>query len=196
MSLIGEMLVKSGIINQKQLDEALDQQKREQRRLGEILIDLGYISAKELIWILSEQADMPFVELKPEMLDSALINRFPEQMLRENNLLPLYQTTERIYVALGDPTNTDVIQKAEAHTTKEIVVSGAEAGVITQLLEKFYLTQSIEIVLAQGNTDGTNLRVLDNQAIMEFTDESGNIIRKKVMVNIELRIKGNGGGQP
>jgi len=196
MSLIGEMLVKSGIINQKQLDEALERQQREHKRLGEILIDLGYISGKELIWILSEQADIPFVELKPEMLDSALINRFPEQMLRENNLLPLYQTTERIYVALGDPTNTDAIKKAEAYTTKEVVVSGAEASVITQLLEKFYVTQSIDLILAQGNTDGTNLRVLDNQAIMEFADESGNIIRKKVMVNIELRIKEDGGGRP
>jgi type IV pilus assembly protein PilB len=196
MSLIGEMLVKSGIIDQKRLDEALDRQEKEHKRLGEILIDLGYISAKELIWILSEQANMPFVELKPEMLDSALINRFPEKMLRENNLLPLYQTTDRIYVALGDPTCTDAIKKMEAYTTKEIIASGAEVDVITQLLEKFFMAQSIETMLAQWNTDDTNLRVLDNQAIMEFTDKSGNIDRKKVVVNIEIRIRENGGGQP
>lgn len=196
MSLIGEMLVKSGIIDQKQLDEALDKQKKEHKRLGEILIALGYISVKELIWILSEQANMPFVELKPDMLDSALINRFPEKMLRENNLLPLYQTTDRMYVALGDPTDTDAIKKMEAYTTKEIVASGAEVEVIAQLLEKFFLTQSIECMLAQESSDGTNLRVLDNRATMEFTDESGNIIRKKVVVNIEIKIRENDGGQP
>ena len=95
----------------------------------------------------------------------------------------------------SDPTNTDVIKKMEACTAKAIVASGAEASVITQLLEKFYLTQTVETILAQENTDGTNLSALDNQAIMEFTDESGNIIRKKVMVNIEVRIKENGGGQ-
>jgi type IV pilus assembly protein PilB len=196
MSLIGEMLVKSGIIDQKRLDEALDRQEKEHKRLGEILIDLGYISAKELIWILSEQADMPFVELKPEMLDSALINRFPEKILCENNLLPLYQTVDRIYVALGDPTDTVAIKKMETYTTKEVVVSGAEVDVITQLLEKSFLAQSIESMLAKENSDGTNLKVLDNRAIMEFTDESGNIIRKNVMVNFEVRIRENGGGQP
>jgi type IV pilus assembly protein PilB len=195
MSLIGAMLVKSEIINQKQLDEALNLQKKEHKRLGEILMDLGYISGKDLMWILSEQANMPFVELKPEMLDSALINRFPETLLRENNILPLYQTTDQIYVAVGDPTNTNALKKMEVCTAKKIMASGAEADVISQLLEKFYLTQSVETILAQENTDGTNLRVLDNQAMIEFTDESGNIIRKKVTVNIEVRIKENGGGQ-
>jgi hypothetical protein len=58
------------------------------------------------------------------------------------------------------------------------------------------MAQSIETMLAQGKTDDTNLRVFDNQAIMEFTDESGNIIRKKVMVNIEITIGENDGGQP
>jgi type IV pilus assembly protein PilB len=195
MSLIGAMLVKSEIINEKQLNEALNLQKEEHKRLGEILMDLGYISAKDLIWILSEQANMPFVELKPEMLDSALINRFPEKLLRENMILPLYQTADQIYVAVGDPTNIDAIKKMEACTAKGIVASGAEAGVITRLLEKFFLTQTIETILARENADTTNLRVLDNQAMVEFTDESGNTIRKRVMVNIEVRIKENGGGQ-
>lgn len=194
MSLIGEMLVKSGIINEKQLDEALNRQKKEHKRLGEVLIDLGYISARELIWILSEQAGMPFVELQPEMLDSELINRFPEQMLRGSKLLPLYEAANRIYIALGDPTDTEAIKRMQEYTNNEIIVSGAEAGVINQLLERYYSTQSIEAILSDKQADGTNLNVLDNQAILEFTDASGNVIRKKVIVNIEIRIQESNGG--
>lgn len=194
MSLIGEMLVRSGIIDQTRLNEALERQKKENKRLGEILIDLGYISGKELVWLLCEQADMPFVELTPDMLDNALFNRFPEKLLRENNLLPLYETDDRIYFALGDPTNTGAIQKLKAYTAKEIVVSGAEVSAITQLLEKFFAAQRIETMLARKDTDTTMLSVLDDQAIMEFSDKSGNVIRKTVTVNIEIRIKETSGG--
>ncbi len=55
MSRIGELLHKYGIITRQQLEEALEKQKREKKRLGEILIDLGYLSSKELLWMLSEQ---------------------------------------------------------------------------------------------------------------------------------------------
>lgn len=194
MSLIGEMLVRSGIIGQAQLDEALQRQKEENRRLGEILIDLGYISAKELIWLLSEQANMPFVEVTPDMLDSELMFRFPEKLLRENNLLPLYQTPDRIYVAVGDPTDTAALKKLKAYTAKEVVASGAESGVIKQILEKFFAAQTPENILARDDTDSTLLSVLDNQAVMEFTDRSGNVTRRKVVVNIEIRVKGQSGG--
>lgn len=194
MSLIGEMLVRSGIIDQAQLDEALQRQKKENRRLGEILIDLGYISAKKLIWLLSEQANMPFVEVTPDMLDSELMFRFPEKLLRENNLLPLYQTPDRIYVAVGDPTDTAALKKLKAYTTKEVMASGAESGIIIQILEKFFAAHTPENMLARDDTDSTLLSVLDNQAVMEFTDRSGNVTRRKVVVNIEIRVKGQSGG--
>lgn len=194
MSLIGEMLVRSGIIDQAQLDEALQRQKKENRRLGEILIDLGYISAKKLIWLLSEQANMPFVEVTPDMLDSELMFRFPEKLLRENNLLPLYQTPDRIYVAVGDPTDTAALKKLKAYTTKEVMASGAESGIIIQILEKFFAAHTPENMLARDDIDSTLLSVLDNQAVMEFTDRSGNVTRRKVVVNIEIRVKGQSGG--
>jgi type IV pilus assembly protein PilB len=194
MSLIGEMLIKSGIIDETQLTEALERQKKENKRLGEILTDLGYISGKELIWFLSEQADMPFIELTPNMLDHALINRFPEKMLRENNVLPLYETDDRIYFALGDPTNTGVTQTLKAYTAKEIVVSGAEATAITQILDKYFVAQRLDTMLARKDTDSTILSVLDDQAIMEFNDRAGNVIRKTVTVNIEIRIRETGEG--
>ncbi|MEO0206559.1 MAG: GspE/PulE family protein, partial [candidate division WOR-3 bacterium] len=77
-SLVGEMFLKSGLISEDQLKKALDLQKEKHKRLGEILIELGYISLNDLVWILSEQASIPFIEIRPEMLDSNLIDSLPE----------------------------------------------------------------------------------------------------------------------
>lgn len=53
---IGEMLISEGIINQKQLDEALAAQKKEPgKKIGEILLELGYIDIEKFTQILDRQ---------------------------------------------------------------------------------------------------------------------------------------------
>jgi len=58
MARIGELLVESGFIAEKQVIEALDIQSQTvgQKKLGEILIELGYIDRAQLSQMLDEQA--------------------------------------------------------------------------------------------------------------------------------------------
>jgi len=195
MSLIGQMLVKNGIISEQQLNEALKEQKNKQKRLGEILVELGYISTENLIWMLSEQADIPFVDVKPEMLDSAVINKFPENMLHNNIILPLYETNDKVYVAMGDPTDTKAIEAIHDHIQKEVVVSGANPAKIEQLLNRFYLSNQIEARFEEVLSKEKSVRITSDLASIEFTDELGTVtsyrgraeIIMKLLENIEDR---------
>ena len=54
---IGEYLVKGGSITEGQLEVALEKQEKEGGKLGEILIQLGYIHDKVLIDALTKQTD-------------------------------------------------------------------------------------------------------------------------------------------
>lgn len=141
---IGELLVQSGIIIEKQVQEALEIQKTKKKRLGEILLELGYINSGNLIKMLSEQAAIPFVELRPEMLDEQLIKSFQEKILYKNNIIPLYEIDDKLFVAIGDPINQKVIKELQEFTKKEIVLSGAEPKQIAKLLDKFFLIDTID----------------------------------------------------
>ncbi len=55
--LLGEMLLESGDITQEQLNEALAIQKKEGGLMGIILVNLGYISEKQLVNYLALQAE-------------------------------------------------------------------------------------------------------------------------------------------
>jgi type IV pilus assembly protein PilB len=136
---IGELLVQSGIIIKDQVNEALELQKTKKKKLGEILMELGYVHSDVLIRMLSEQAAIPFIELKLEMLDEDLIKSFPEEFLYKNKIIPLYEIKDKLHVAIGDPTNHEVIKKLKTYTEKEIVLSGAEPERIVRLLDKFFL---------------------------------------------------------
>jgi len=187
-SFLGELLIKNGIITRRQLDEALDVQKKRKKRLGEILVELGYINSGDLIWMLSEQAEISFVQAKPEMMDSQLINKFPRKLLRKNSILPLYETEDKIYIASGDPTNHKTIQKIKEFTKKEVVISGADPEKIEQLLNKFFSEPENEQIIQSKFSAKTNIKIIDNHAEIEFIDESGKITRKRLRAEIVIKI--------
>src|SRR5918912_901086 len=45
---LGNLLVRAGLVTEKQIAEALDEQKRTLRRLGDILVDLEMVSKEDL----------------------------------------------------------------------------------------------------------------------------------------------------
>ncbi|MEO0185199.1 MAG: hypothetical protein ABIL20_05320 [candidate division WOR-3 bacterium] len=189
-SLVGEMFLKSGLISEDQLKKALDLQKEKHKRLGEILIELGYISLNDLVWILSEQASIPFIEIRPEMLDSNLINSFPERLLYDNCLLPLYEDDDKIFVAIGDPTNKASIDQLRKHTKKEIVVSGADPKRINQLLDKLYLAEQTEdIISLVQSKEIITIEIADGQATVHITEQDGKTILKKARAHVTIKLE-------
>ncbi len=190
---IGELLVKNGIITEAQLKEALALQEKQEAKLGEILIKLGYLSSKDLVWMLSEQIDIPFVEIRSEMLDRRLISTFAENVLYDNSILPLYETEDKIYVALGNPIDTTATQAVKRFTTKEVVTSGADPHKIEQLLNKFFLSEQMEESLGQEQVDRTAVKIVTEKATIEFIDELGKVTIKKAPVEIIMTIKKENG---
>lgn len=188
-SRIGEMLVKIGLISEAQLNEALQQQKVRGQKLGEILIELGYITTRELVCMLSEQIAIPFVELKPEMLDSSLIQKFPERLLYQLCVLPLYETENNIFMAVGDPTNLAGLDKLSRFTPKQIVVSGADPKKILLLLDQIFLSQTTESVLEKIIDAGeTVIELNDQAAVIQHTTRDGRQILQKVSASIFIKL--------
>jgi type IV pilus assembly protein PilB len=141
---IGELLVKSRLINKKQLAEALAMQQQSEKRLGEILIDLGYIKLGDLVKMLSKQKAIPFVALRAQILNEKLIKSFPERLLYDHTSIPLYETEDELHIAIGDPTNETILKELKQYTDKRIVPSGAEPKKILRLLNKYFLLDQAE----------------------------------------------------
>ena len=57
---IGDLLVEAGAITDEQLQEALAKQKEEGGMLGNIIMDLGFISRELLITVLSTQMGIDY----------------------------------------------------------------------------------------------------------------------------------------
>ena len=78
---LGEILVHYKIITPQQLKKALDIQKNTGKRIGEILIDKGWVTQDEINWTLGRQLDIPYVHINIE-------NNIHEIFLKMNLQIP------------------------------------------------------------------------------------------------------------
>ena len=92
---IGEMLLDQGFITQEQLNEALEKQKTSGgKRLGSILVDLKFIQQDKLMKILCSQFEVPYVKLDAIKLDEKVYEFISEDQCKANKIVPLYVTKD------------------------------------------------------------------------------------------------------
>src|SRR6056297_410540 len=110
---IGEILLNYNIITKKQLQKALDKHNQTGKRLGQQLLDLGYITEKELVHVLEYQLGIPHVDLRKYDVNPALAIYIPENIARRYQAVPVAKENNKLRVAMADPSNIVAIDDME-----------------------------------------------------------------------------------
>ncbi|MDD4085321.1 MAG: Flp pilus assembly complex ATPase component TadA [Acholeplasmataceae bacterium] len=141
---LGEILIDSGAINQKQLEHALNEQKSSGKRLGETLVTLGYLTEKQILSTLEQQLGIKYVNLSEEKIEREAIAAVPLFLAERYNVVPVRKEDTRLYLAMSDPTNFYAIDDVR-------MVSGLEVWPL--------LAEAKDISLAINNNYGVQGRV-------------------------------------
>lgn len=84
---IGEVLKEYGYINDEQLNVALEAQKSNRsKRLGQHLIDLGFVSEYQMLEALSDKLAEPLIELSEIKVDIDAVQKIPRAMADKYNI--------------------------------------------------------------------------------------------------------------
>jgi MSHA biogenesis protein MshE len=102
---IGELLVKGGIITEEQLQIALDIQKSRGRKMGQMLIELGFVDENRLLEFLAEQLQVPWVDLRKLELSEDIVSKLPETHARRFRALVIEDSGKALTVAMADPSD-------------------------------------------------------------------------------------------
>lgn len=110
---LGEMLLEAGIIDERQLDQALKVQRETGEKLGQILIRLGYITANTLLEFLGRQHGTQGIDPFKEVVDDEAVNSISEACARKYRAVPIRFKTEgktkKLVVAMADPSDLEAI---------------------------------------------------------------------------------------
>ena len=136
--MLGEMLVDGGLINEGQLKNALDEQKRKGGRVGELLIELGFLSEHDLAAFLGKQLNLPYIEIEKQLVDSDTVKLIPGAMARRLIAVPLYKDGEAVVVAMADPLNIFGLDDIRRSTGREVRQVIAVRSDILKAIDRYY----------------------------------------------------------
>jgi MSHA biogenesis protein MshE len=100
---IGDLLISHNVIDQAQLEQALDMQKKTGQRIGRTLIELGYVEEDKLLTLLSEQLEIPYIKLSNFKFESEITQRLPETLARRFRAVSLMEENGMLVVGMVDP---------------------------------------------------------------------------------------------
>ncbi|MEA3056045.1 MAG: type pilus assembly protein PilB [Actinomycetota bacterium] len=135
---IGALLVDRGLISSAQLDLALAEQSVSGLRLGSELIALGMIAERQLIEVLAEQLRVPVADLRLTTPAKDAVERFPEDLARRLEAVPLRMIGDVMEVALADVLHDALRADLEAGTGCPVVGVLAPPSEIINAIDRAY----------------------------------------------------------
>jgi type IV pilus assembly protein PilB len=168
---LGDILLKYRLITPEQLEEALQQQKVQKKRLGSLLINKGLLTEEDMNFVLSQQLDVPYVHLTLEMIDQQLIKTIPREIMERYEVLPLITEGKTLTLAMSDPTDIDAINEVAQFVNLEIKPALVKSSSIRHVIENIFNQEKpgAEPGITEARFD--TLKDLIKSAINEKADE-------------------------
>src|SRR3954466_3701373 len=136
---IGQIFVDMGFISDEQLEMLLEeQQQRPGTLLGKIALELNMLSEEQVIQALAEQMGMQVVELGDTVIPHEVINLMTESMAQLYRAVPIHFEGNRLTVATCDPQNITIQDELRSLLGHEVKVVIAGETDVKKTLERYY----------------------------------------------------------
>ena len=136
---LGEIMIREGLITRDQLQRGLVRQREIGKRLGDSLVELGYLSEEKLLNALARQFALPQLSLSSISLSPLPIrDRLSPKYLREHRVLPIELKDGVLTVAMTDPTDPYTVDDLRMSTGHAISICLAKEREILEAIDQFY----------------------------------------------------------
>lgn len=147
---LGDMLLCTGKINKEQLEEAIRKQKiTKTKRLGEILVDLGFVKEEDILGVLEEQLGFPVIDLAHYYINPKITTLIPENIARKYDLIPIDVDDDELMVAMSDPLNIFAVDDIKLLTGMKVKILIASKSVIMRTINKYYTQEGTKKVIEE-----------------------------------------------
>lgn len=172
---LGDLLIRENLISDEQLQIALNEQKASgfSKKLGEILINSGFVTNKEMSHVLSNQLNIEFVDLFGQKIDFHGLSRFSIPLLEAAQAIPFKEDEDYIYIATADPLNYDALEALERHiATKPLKIYLSFKQDVRHIFERFEIIKKTQMIVSEVkreiNNEGAKGGDGESSAVMQL----------------------------
>jgi type IV pilus assembly protein PilB len=132
---LGNVLIERGYITVDQLNAALTEQKAGGGKLlGEILIERGFCTDDQIIECLATVYGVPYAKLEPRIADPRIVDCLPREYIEKNLVFPLFKIRQTLTVAVTEPTNLFLLDELHALTNLEVQVVATSSKDVRRMI--------------------------------------------------------------
>jgi len=150
-----QLLIEEGLCTKTQIKEAMRVQKEKGGKLGEVLVQLGFLSEADKTSVLGKQFGIEVIDLDTYPIDPMVVDLLPRSVARKHQVLPLGREDSIIKVAITDPMDFEALDNLRFILNSEITPLLASTEAVRRAIDRFY---------------EATVETVDN-LLTEFTDE-------------------------
>jgi type IV pilus assembly protein PilB len=131
---IADALVEDGLLFQKQVEELMEQQKREGTRLLKIIIDKSYVTEQDMAVCMGRVLNTPPVNLGRLGIAMEVTDLLPRDICLTHKVLPVSRLENKLFLAMADPLNVLAIDDVRRITKMEVApMIASEKSIIDKI---------------------------------------------------------------
>lgn len=146
-------LVQEGIVTEQAMQKALTESQQQKVNLIAYLIENKMARSDKVAWLVAREFGDPLLDLDAIAISDIPKNAVDEKIIREFNILPIFQRGNRLFVAMSDPTRADALDALKFNTRLTVETLVAEENKIKATIEKLFTSTSLQDF---GNFDDVN----------------------------------------
>ncbi len=183
---IGDYLVEKGLITQEQLENVLAAQREAKgtKKLGEVIVELGYLSEVKFAQALAGKLHVPYVDLANFEIDGEAVRKVPENLAKKYTIIAINIKGRRLTVATDDPYNFNILEDVKVMTGMDTDPVFATKSAINKAIGKFYSMQNVDSVLE-------GVQALSDMSNNEDDEESKDRVESAPIVKLATTIVEN-----
>ncbi len=129
---IADALVEDGLLSADQVEELLEQQKKEGARLVKLIVEKAYVSDHDLAVCMGRVLNVPPINLaRVNILPEELVELLPRDTAHNHKVVPVSRLENKLFLAMADPLNVLALDDVRRITKLEIAPLIASEKAIT-----------------------------------------------------------------
>jgi len=135
---LGQLLMRAGIITDKQLNDALEVHRATGSPLGRVLVDLGYATQGAILSVMAKQIGIEYVDFSERHPEPTAVAIVPKELAQRYTLMPVAIVDGDLVVAMADPQNVLALDDLRIITGHDIRPAISTKDDIVAAIEEFY----------------------------------------------------------
>ena len=135
---LGELLVERGLIKADQLQHALEVQKDKGGLIGQVIVDLGYVSEEAIAQAITAQYGFPYLPMKNYEIDTEVIRVIPKNVAVQYCLIPVDKIGNNLTIAMANPMNNQAVEDIALMSGLCVQLFVSAASDIKKAIEEYY----------------------------------------------------------